>query len=230
MPLRSIRGLDHLSEVSTPSGHLSIMVVPMTARLANWWHSHIQDDVSEARADHDWNWRLIASVTKLAAEALLQMPSGFVVGVRDEKRSRFVPCVMSMLVDMYPHLEDNNLTSVFVWYLSPAPMASMVRELELPADQVPLETVLMAVGMDVAITESYNIRLRGRVGLHADAKGGERLVRWYEHPRRGGMHRLPETTKLPFGFRRVKVPNDGRYFYHDEKSAFEASCRMDRYR
>jgi hypothetical protein len=93
--------------------------------------------------------------------------------------------------------------------------------------------------MDVALTESYNRRLTGRLGLHAAPRGGDKLLNWYESPGGGGMKRLPPTSALPAGARsaigRVKLMirgnlrtrNDGRYFYHDETSAFTASRGMD---
>ncbi len=87
----------------------------------------------------------------------------------------------------------------------------------------------MAIGMDVAITHSYNCGLSGLIGLHADEEGGDALMKWYGAPQKGGMSSLPKGQPLPPGVRRLRG-NDGRYFYHDDATASSASKRMDIYR
>jgi hypothetical protein len=128
---------------------------------------------------------------------------------------------MSLLVERYPDLHDPERESVFLWYLSPAPeeffQSGRGRVLEC------FPKALMAVGMDMAITHSYNVMRRGRVGLHAAPKGGQALFDWYSDPARGGMISIPPAGRLAGGWRR----NDGRYFYHDEITAFTVSRRLD---
>jgi hypothetical protein len=128
---------------------------------------------------------------------------------------------MSLLVETYADLADSRLESVFLWYLSPAPEEFFRSGRGRLAGAVP--KALMAIGMDMAITHSYNIMKRGRVGLHAAPEGGRALVDWYKDPERGGMIVIPKHQSLAGGWRR----NDGRYFYHDEATAFAVSRRLD---
>ncbi len=136
---------------------------------------------------------------------------------------------MLLLVERYPALHDPGRSSVFVWYLSPAPASYFTQYLHYPEEESPRESHLMAIGMDVAVTHSYNCGLSGLVGLHADKSGGDALMNWYSDPLKGGMSLLPKGQALPPGFRRLRG-NDGRYFYHDEGTAKSASKRMDIYR
>jgi hypothetical protein len=136
---------------------------------------------------------------------------------------------MLLLVERYPALHDPQRSSVFVWYLSPAPTSYFVEHLKYPKEDSPHASHLMAIGMDVAITHSYNCGLSGLVGLHADEGGGNDLMSWYKDASKGGMSLLPKGQPLPLGFRRL-LGNDGRYFYHHEGTAESVSKKMDIYR
>ncbi len=65
---------------------------------------------------------------------------------------------------------------------------------------------------------SFHQGLRGLIGLHAAAAGGEGLLDLY---RRCGLLQLPQSAALPPAIRR---DNDGRFFYADEEAA-EVLCR-----
>jgi hypothetical protein len=84
----------------------------------------------------------------------------------------------------------------------------------------------MEITVDLAITQSFNRDMNGRIGLHAAAEGGEELCQKYAS---FGLLRLSRTKVLPKGLRRQRG-NDGRYFYHSEQTALEASKRLDPYR
>ena len=73
-------------------------------------------------------------------------------------------------------------------------------------------------------THSLNTWGKGRVGLHADVRGGDLLLGWYQQQ---GMTVLPADRRLPPGPRRLVRPSDGRYCYFTAKAALEASRRLD---
>lgn len=196
----------------------------MTKDDARWWDEHVQPfiDAKPERADSGWNWPWrIFNLTRLAGGILGQRPTAFVAGVECASPPLFLPCVMNLLVEAYADLHDPMLESVFLWYLSPAPEEFFRSGSGRILGAVP--KALMAIGMDMTITHSYNLMRRGRVGLHAAPKGGKELFDWYSDPSRGGMIVIPKGQRLAGGWRR----NDGRYFYHDEATALAASCRLD---
>lgn len=107
-------------------------------------------------------------------------------------------------------MADNSKSSLFVWFLSRAPDTYLRTALRTDPEGVP--KLLMQIGVDVAITHSFHLGHKGRIGLHAAPAGEELLLRKYEQD--CGMVRLPEDVALPLGFRRLMAPNRGRYFYH----------------
>lgn len=229
MPLRTLRGLVHVSSGPRQGGsRFPLEVVSMRDEHARWWQDSVQpyiDASEEARADQRWRWRRILGAVKLGGSIVGQTPSAFMIGLKRADHE-FWPCVMMAMVESYPYLPDPAQRSVFLWYISPAPELFFLQAARFEASEVP--KALMAIGMDVAITQSYNAQQHGRLGLHADKRGGPRLVEWYAAPDRGGMHQLEATLPLP-GVRAL-LGNDGRYFYHDETSACRVSSRMDAFR
>jgi hypothetical protein len=154
--------------------------------------------------------------------AFLQRPLGLVAGV--VRGQSMLPVSMALLVESYPHLPDASKEAVFLWYATRCPDHVIERALRIGADLVPKR--LMEITLDLAVTHSFNARLDGRVGLHADREGGESLCEKYSQ---FGMLRLPRESVLPKGTRRM-YRNDGRYFYHSETTALAASERLDVYR
>jgi len=230
MPARITRGLVHVSRAPTlAGGYLPIRILRMTQEHAKWWDEHVQKEWIDSldRADKNWNWPFrIFNVTRLTAETLGQMPAALVAGVECTSPPHVMPCVMSLLVEKYPDLHDHSRESAFLWYLSPAPDQFFLEGRGRALSAIPQRRALMRIGMDMAITASYNAMRRGRLGLHADPRGGEALARWYRGPE-GRMSNLPATQPLPVGLRRIIMRNDGRYFYHDENSAFAISRELD---
>ncbi len=227
MPQRRLSGLIHLSEIETHDrSRLPVRVSSMTQQHADYWDEHVQSRIwksqeNRPRADAGWRWPLIYYLTRLGNKN-----RGFVVGI--EARDIFQPCVMLLAVEGYPSPIAGQ-DSVFVWWLSPAPTDYFTDHLGYEEKRAPGVSHLMAVGMDVAITHSYNCRWLGLVWLHADPGGGQALMDWYSNPAKGGMSLLPKDEQLPTLVRR-RLGNDGRYFYHDEETALRASMRMDTYR
>lgn len=220
--------MKYVSKVKTRSGDfLPVRVSDMSRAHAEYWDTHVQGRIESKRADKDWNWLRIRLIVGLGGRALFQKPRALIVGIEADRQ--FQPCIMLLLLERYPALHDPQRSSVFVWYLSPAPTNYFVEHLAYPKEDSPHASHLMAIGMDVALTHSYNCGLSGLVGLHADEGGGDDLMNWYKDAKKGGMSLLPEGEPLPPGFRRL-LGNDGRYFYHDEGTAESASKRMDIYR
>lgn len=158
----------------------------------------------------------------MAAGVLRQSAHGMVIGV--EHRERVCLCAMILMVDRYPYLLDRKLSSVFVWYVTRAPDSALVEQLGVGPDRLPKK--LMTIALDTAVTRSFNLSLRGRVGLHAASEGGDELVGKYLSM---GMLQYPMDRRLPFGYRGM-IGNDGRYFYHDEASSLRQSRLLDRLR
>jgi hypothetical protein len=65
------------------------------------------------------------------------------------------------------------------------------------------------------------------MSLHADPKGGERLLQWY---RDRGMLVLARDRRLPAGPRRLIRPSDGRYCYFTVEGALQLSRGLDHLR
>jgi hypothetical protein len=224
MPVRAQLGLVHVSKAPTHSGEfVPIRVTEMTLKHARWWQEHVQpyiDDSAEARADQGWRWPRIYATRKLVAGTLLQRPTGLVAGVI--LKQEFIPVCMVLMVEAYRYLRDPSLESVFVWYATRCPDHVLRNRMRVAPDGVPKR--LMEITIDLAITHSYNLMLRGRIGLHAASEGGDDLCAKYES---FGLIRLDRNERLPPGVRGW-VGNDGRYFYHSEESALRASQRLDK--
>ncbi len=216
----------HVTEAPTKSGVLMpVRVLNMTMAHALWWDERIQpviDNDTGSRADRGWRWPHMLANIAVAANLLQQSPRGLVLGV--ERSGHLCPCAMILLVERYPYLLDHRLSSVFVWYVTRAPDSALVRQIGVGPGRIPKR--LMTLALDAAITHSFNLALRGRVGLHASPDGGEGVVGKYSSL---GMLRLPMDRLLPFGYRRI-AGNDGRYFYHDEDSALLRSRLLDEFR
>jgi hypothetical protein len=197
----------------------------LTLKWTREWDQWIQPFVNRVegpQADKGWRWPLKWAQTLLIGGLLDQQPRGFVVGVQPDA-GLFVPCIIMSFVENYPYLPDNSKSSLFLWFVSRAPDAYLLKALHVSADRVP--KLLMQIASDAAITHSFHLGHEGRIGLHAAPEGEEPLIRKYQHD--CGMLRLPEDSPLPLGFRRWMAPNRGRYFYHSEETALAASRRLD---
>ena len=228
MKLRLWTGVRFVRHAPTESGNeAGIRVSRLTPQHVLWWHGRVQPIIDDdpARVDRGWNWLLYASFSALAGSVFSRSPVGYCVGL--ERDDRFVPCALAQLLGDYPALNDHDQRSTFTWFLTTAPEAAMLGlpEYGLSEDRVPKR--LGTITLDVAVTHSINHGGRGRMSLHADPDGGERLLQWYKDK---GMLLLPEDRRLPPGPRRLVRPSDGRYCYFTVDGALNLSRGLDHLR
>jgi hypothetical protein len=226
MPSQRDPFIRHVSRAPTRGGDFVPMrVTSMTLAHAQWWQSYVQpwiDQSSSPRADQGWRWPRIFATCSLLAGALRQHPAGLVAGII--RGGELMPVCMALIVESYPYLPDSSKNAVFLWYATRCPDDVVQRALRIPSGSLPKR--LMEITVDLAVTQSFNRYTDGRIGLHAAAEGGEGLCQKYAS---FGLLRLPRTKVLPKGPRRQRG-NDGRYFYHSEQTALQASKRLDAYR
>jgi hypothetical protein len=194
-----------------------------------WWHAHVQPviDRDSSRTDQGWNWLLFAPFTMFTARTVAHQPAGYTVGmvIGDETDEEdFIPCALVLLVGRSRALDHPKKRGVFVWYLATAPTEALttIPEHALNEDQVPKR--LGAIGLDTALTHSFNNRRRGRMALYAADKGEDALLDWYRSRR---MQVYPDDRPLPFDVRRIVRPSDGRYCYYTIPNAIAASRELD---
>ena len=195
-----------------------------------WWNAYIQCEIAkEKRPDQKWNWDLLGTLYYSYAKTVGQQPKILVVStVLDDGRS--VPVAMVMIVNNYYSLNDypRNKRASFLWFLSDAPRSAL-QKAKLDEDGRMLEAheipkMVGTIALDSAVCEAFNAITEGRMGTHADPKGGESLISWYESKK---MLRLPKNIPLPVGLRSVLVSNDGRYLYYTIDNAVSFSQSLD---
>lgn len=195
--------VDFLRRVPLRSGgslevevHEIIWPVNGVARCSSWMRQvqpHVARDAT--RADRDWDW-------------LVEIPTIVrVLGARRGarmfqlcRRSDGFPLGMVALLEQERWIDNERQPAVFVWYATGAPAAA------IPGDDKPAN--LMTSTLDIAVSVALASAAQGRLWLHADPAGGDRLLDWYATK---GFDRVPRWVSLPGrlpGFRR----NDGRYF------------------
>jgi hypothetical protein len=228
MKLRLWTGVRYIRRAPTRSGdEAKIRVALLTWQHVLWWHGNVQPIIDEDpdRVDQGWNWLLYAPFSTLTGTVLGRNPVGYCVGL--VRGDRFVPCALAQLLGDYPALDDNDRRSTFTWFLTTAPRSAMLSNeaYGLTEDRVPKR--LGTITLDVAVTHSINHGGGGRMSLHADPKGGERLLQWY---RDRGMLVLARDRRLPAGPRRLIRPSDGRYCYFTVEGALQMSRGLDHLR
>jgi hypothetical protein len=227
MDLRRYTGVQFVSKAPTRAGgEIALRVTSLEPSHVLWWHSHIQPiiDSEPKRVDMGWNWMLYAPLTRLFGVATAKRPVGYTVGIAAHDSGHFIPCALLLLLGRDRALDNHKKRSTFTWYLTTAPDAALLNidDYDLQPEQLPKR--LGSIALDVAVTHSLNHIARGRVSLHADVSGGERLLGWYQ---KRGMTALPEGQRLPRGPRRLVKPSDGHYCYYTLKAALAASRELD---
>ena len=227
MDLRRFTGVRFVSRAPTRrEGEIELRVTKMEPAHVLWWDSHVQPiiDQDPERVDNDWNWVLFAPLTRLFGLATAKRPVGYTVGIAAHDTGHFIPCALVLLLGRDRALDDHGKRSTFTWYLTTAPDTALlsVEDYHLNEDQLPKR--LGTIALDVSVTHSLNHLARGRMSLHSDPNGGERLLGWYE---KRGMTVLPEGRRLPFGPRRLFKPSDGLYCYYTVDAAVAASRELD---
>jgi hypothetical protein len=116
---------------------------------------------------------------------------------------------MSIVIERYVHLDEARPAEAhFVWFMCAADKRVLAEHFHL-ANPPSLGAVLL----DSAMALSENAGLKGRIGLHAAASGGTKLLGFY---RNAGLQQLPASARLPAPIKRA---NDGRFFYATERAA-----------
>ncbi len=226
--LRRWVGVKFVRRAPSRSGRsVDLRVSHMRPEHAIWWQSHVQPVIDDmpGRADRGWNWLVHFPFTTLAGRVLRQRPAGFTVGiVSDDPDGPLVPCVMVQLLARFRLRAKSVNRSAYLWYLSAAPVAALTDVPEHPMTPETVPKRLGTIGLDVAVTHSFNRRRRGRVALYADEEGGSQLLDWYQSR---GMAVLSPDQRLPRSIRRLVKPSDGRYCYYTDQGALEASRALD---
>lgn len=186
-----------------------------TGRCGRWMdlvHTpHIATDPT--RTDRAWDWRrripLIAFGGGFARRPrLFQLhtdPGDFPLG-------------MIALLENERAIGDEASSAVFVWYLAGAPEAAV----QAHGNPRAITTAVL----DIAIQVGLHGQADGRLWLHADPGGGDRLLDWYQAK---GLEMVPQDTTLP-GPAIVGRPNDGRYFRLDEARARRVAAHLAEWR
>jgi hypothetical protein len=157
-----------------------------------------------------------------AVGVLQQDPAAFAICLKSFRCGQysFLPCAMVLMVRRYAAFDGSPAPAGYVWFLSTAPREAL--RPHLPDADVP--KALGQAALDVAITESFFAGRSGRIGLHAAAEGGDRLLDWYVQGRK--MQRFPAAKPMPT----VARVNDGRYLFYTAQAAYAASKALDSFR
>ncbi len=197
---------------------VDIRVTDMAAGDALWWDTRLGPKHAQltARADRFWSWSMLLPLCHLVQRAKRRHCRPLVIWARADNGD-FMRVAMSVLIEQYPYLDvacpDE---SHFVWFMSAADAGVLKADFGMSHPPA-----LGRVLLDNAIVLSQNAGLAGRIGLHAAPAGGEALLAVY---RRCGLMHLPAAAALPPS---IRQPNDGRYFYADERVAEALAAALD---
>ena len=185
----------------------------------NFWHTYVQKRsinkklALSDRADRNWNWPFLQRILPSIIRKIELNPIAFVVLALDNSGQRFVPIGLAIGIEPFDCIRERGRVITkhgFAWFLMGIP-ASICAEFDLPE--------LSPTQMVVNLCRYFSLLDgdRGRIVLHADPSGGDRLVEFYMQ--KCGLEILPKSSNI-----RVLFPrrNDGRYF---RGATFAASSR-----
>lgn len=223
MPPRLKGDISHVvkAEIAAKTTLTNIDVVKADDQHVLIWEEYVQKpfiNKDNSRADQGWNWIRLNRWFKPIAKAIRQKPEIYCICMN--KKGRFIPLGMIFIANSYPALHDKKKKSTFIWYLATAPSEFLERFLN--QQEIPK---VGKITIDVGLTASFQNKNDGLLGLHADPKGGEKLMGFYNHC---SLKQLNDSVSLPRG--RKFGGNDGRYFYFDQESAFSFSRSLDHLR
>lgn len=195
------------------------------ARRCQAWHRDVQPVIARrtSRPDAAWNWpMLIQPLTLLGG--LRRGGRLFQVTIGAEQK----PAAMIALLSNERWFEDWSQPATFLWFLSAAPPEALSFEDARGVRIKPRQVGRTA--FDVALTVALQSAGKGRLWLHADPLGGDKLMAWYRLTI--GMRIIDPVRypKLPGDAIRRTRPNDGRYLYLDEPSALQTHAALSAYR
>lgn len=184
------------------------------------WHKLVQPHIVASRPhapDAKWKWPWLVTYCEKSEKFRGRAVSLFCLEVPGSA-GKAVPAAMLILSEGYPALDGCTTPCVYIWYMASAPDKARIALGAPEKLAMVLETLL-----DIAIQRSYELGYDGRVGLHADASGGELLYSKYRD--RARMTALKKQVSLSMG--RKLGGNDQRYFWTDPKLAQSLSNSLD---
>lgn len=210
-------------------------VVPMTPDLIRLWQHYVQPIVNEryqpwqpgcdsarVRADVGWNWRQISIMRGIHSflSRAPGAPSSNAIGICLTLQQDGISFPIGMLT-MVPKLQCQVAdwgTRGFAWFLSDAPKEVYRNLLHID----PVHGVAKAL-LDCVVQATLAAGGNGEIVLHADPKGGEKLIEFYEG--KCGMTRLERTNQPVVRFRGNTHRDE--FFYWDAATALEFSQQFD---
>lgn len=221
MPMRGVLGVANVrrAEVRKTNGRYDDVIVGQCDdAILEYWHQNVQlpyINKDATRADRAWNWPKKWRYYTATGLVLNQWPVCLFVGAQDGSGGVY-PFGLILIAQRYRALHDRSLGSSFLWLLATAPDAYYKK-----IGRAPLS--LGQVMVDVGITNSYVNGNMGRVGLHADGKGGARLRGFYSQ--KCGLLPLRAITWISL----LRL-NFGGYFYTDDATGLKLSMALDHLR
>ncbi|MBN2769042.1 MAG: DUF1738 domain-containing protein [Campylobacterales bacterium] len=163
---------------------------------------HEQSEVAKA-----WNWKIYENTLYHLSKLAKQEPNFITISTKG------VPVAMMLYVNSLKEMVTNGTPEPtgFVWYVQKAPKTFL---LENNIDEKSFDLKIATAILDTAVTMSLNGENKGKVMLHADPKGGDFLMQFYE---KEGFKNIPLSSGDKISLHR---DNDGRYFWMDSQSAF----------
>jgi hypothetical protein len=230
-----VRRVPFATEPNAPPGYYPVEIVAMDESLVDTWHSTVQPRIDAQygtwpeerdprfiRADVHWNWRHNLRLAQLHNFAT-RVPgnrSGKSVAwslvLTDAGAKRFPIGMLTVVPDFNCTVEGVSGSRSFVWYLSDAP-AECYHDLGIrPARGV------AKVLIDTALQTRLEMGLDGASLLHADPRGGEKLLKFYETG--CGMLRVDDTGERISIFRPMRP---GEYFRMEDAEARLFCSKLD---
>jgi hypothetical protein len=228
--------LEYAKRVWDPSSStwVEIAIVHMTPEHAQYWDAVIQPAIrtigdqerregkKHSRADHYWRWPRLRVLLPLAQSLIKRRCRALTVLLqRDliwqepwqgppkrEDDPKAIPAAMILLIESYPWLLPTTRTrhSTFTWFIAAAPK-KVLQELGVVATPS-----LGSILIDTALITSITLGYQGRMWLHADRRGGQRLFDFYS--KKCNLLNVSDGFPLPSG-----SLSDGRHFYATSKIA-----------
>lgn len=210
----------YISKAPTPTTELTVHleIQALEQNHIQWWIDHVQTHIDHRMphcTDYGWRWKRHFAIVSTIERR--QDPAGLAVVVPDHPRERPLICGILLLARNYVYPVERDKSAIHVWYLSTIPPELIIAGGYYGPFGMPKQ--LGQILIDVAVTESYRKGHEGRILLHADPKGGDKFMRFYQDT--CGMSR--DMGAQPIS--RIRY-NDGRYFYFTEEQASQFRARL----
>lgn len=205
-------------------GVIPIQVGDLTEHVFQFWLQDIQPVIRKSpnRLDWKWDWSWLYRWLPSYENQLGRYLARFAVEVHNDHGDP-VPTGLVLLSRGYPALDDHREQSVYLWYLTGAPIQAL-QNLKVSTRRRLLE-ILVDIALVVSEAQGYG----GRIGLHSADEAGnpeaQKLLLNYQT--RCHLLSLPKDVKMPSLVRNLVVPNDGRYFYTTPQVAEERMAALD---